>query len=119
MHSVAASQANAAWRSVVNVTVDALQARFSHLATPGGHGSKYYSYLYSKAFAAAIWRQHLADDPFDAEAGAYVRRNLLEVGQSIPPRQMVSNLLGDAAVKSCAGGGFCPDSAELLAEIGA
>ena len=89
------------------------------MATASGHGSKYYSYLYSKAFAAAVWQQHLADDPFDAAAGKHLRERLLAVGLSVAPQQMITDLLGDGAVISCAEGGFYPDARDLLAEIGA
>lgn len=96
-----------------------LQARFAHLAAAGGHGSKYYSYLYSKAFAAAVWETHLAGDPFHAAAGQHLREKLLSVGLSVAPQQMVTDLLGDPAVIPCAEAGFYPDSRHLLAEIGA
>lgn len=95
-----------------------LQLRFSHLATAGGHGSKYYSYLYSKALAAAVWEVHLAGDPLDATAGRHLRDRLLSVGLSVAPRQMMTDLLGEAAVLPCAEGGAFPDSRQLLAEIG-
>lgn len=61
----------------------------------------------------------MAEDPFDAAAGRHLRRNLLAVGLSVEPRRMIGNLLGETAVVACAGGGFCPVPAELLAEIGA
>lgn len=96
-----------------------LQLRFGHLATAGGAGSKYYSYLYSKAFAAAIWETHLAGDPFDAAAGRHLREGLLSVGLSVAPQQMMTDLLGGPAVVPCAEAGFFPDSRHLLSEIGA
>lgn len=80
-------------------------------------GSKYYSYLYSKCFAAAAWRRHLAADPFDAAAGAHVRRTMLEVGISVPPHQMIADLLGPTAVQP-AEGGLVPCTQDLLAELG-
>ncbi len=95
-----------------------LQARFSHLATAGGQGSKYYSYLLSKCFAAGAWREHLADDPFDAAAGAHLRARLLAVGLSVPPHDMVTGLLGPAAVRPAAGG-LVPCTEHLLMELGA
>lgn len=95
-----------------------MQLRFAHLAAAGGHGSKYYSYLYSKAFAAAVWETQLAGDPFDAAAGRHLREQLLSAGLSVAPRQMMTDLLGEPAVVACAEG-FYPDSRHLLAEIGA
>ncbi len=47
-----------------------------------------------------------------------MRRAVLEVGLSVPPRDMMVTLLGPSAVKPAAGG-LVPCTAQLLAELGA
>jgi hypothetical protein len=65
-----------------------------------------------------VWEEHLADDPLDAAAGRHMRGRLLSVGLSVAPRQMMTDLLGEAAVLPCADGGLFPDTRQLLAELG-
>nr|CAG4640697.1 EOG090X02LQ [Eulimnadia texana] len=65
--------------------------RFSHLV---GYGSKYYSYLMSRAVAAWIWQQYFYESPFSRDAGQAYRKGILEHGGSKPARQMVAHFLG-------------------------
>lgn len=48
--------------------------RSTHLV---GYGAQYYSYLYAKCTAAAVWRQYFAADPFDRDAGTPLLLSIL------------------------------------------
>ena len=42
--------------------------RFGHLVT---YGASYYSYVYAKYIADAIWQQQFEEDPFSRRAGKH------------------------------------------------
>ena len=54
------------FHSLPFVSNTAPQLRFSHLV---GYGARYYSYLYARSVASAIWQKSFQDDPFSASAG--------------------------------------------------
>ena len=56
------------------------QLRFSHLV---GYGARYYSYLYARSVASAIWQTSFQDDPFSASAGKRLVVNLLGLGRNL------------------------------------
>ena len=69
------------------------QSQFSHLVSYGGG---YYSYLYSRMFAAHIWRHCFAsslaiDDA--AQGGRALREVLLAAGGSRPPQELLCTML--------------------------
>jgi intermediate peptidase len=77
--------------SLPYVPSTAWQLRFSHLV---GYGSKYYSYLCSRAIASWIWQEYFQKDPLNREQGEKYRFNCLLYGGSVPSRNLVSNFLG-------------------------
>ncbi len=56
------------------------QLRFSHLV---GYGARYYSYLYARSVASAIWQTSFQDDPFSASAGKRLVVNLLGLWRNL------------------------------------
>ncbi len=67
-------------------------SRFAHLY---GYGSAYYSYLWSKAYAAHIWHGCFAQDPLCRAAGQAYREKVLSKGAGAEPEDMIRELLPD------------------------
>ena len=65
--------------------------RFSHLSN---YGSKYYSYVWAKAFASLFWRKRFAANPLCPLAGAEYRDKFLSHGFGKDPWEMVEDFLG-------------------------
>eukprot|EP01060_Flectonema_neradi_P024526 TRINITY_DN3344_c2_g1_i2.p1 TRINITY_DN3344_c2_g1~~TRINITY_DN3344_c2_g1_i2.p1 ORF type:complete len:663 (+),score=139.57 TRINITY_DN3344_c2_g1_i2:60-1991(+) len=80
------------------------QRREYSLAHMSNYPAAYYSYMYSKVIAAAIWNTYFNDDPFNAEAGSKLR-SLMSMGASEHPRVMLQKTMFDHT-----------DPAELLRE---
>ena len=86
------------------------QSQFSHLVS---YGAGYYSYLYSRMFAAHIWHKR-----FDSSvgsnlvavhtAGRELREQLLAPGGSRPPEELLREYLGEE-----------PSIHPMIAELGA
>ncbi|XP_050440695.1 mitochondrial intermediate peptidase isoform X2 [Adelges cooleyi] len=68
----------------------AWQLRFSHFV---GYGSKYYSYLVSKAIAARTWHEFLSQDPLNNSQGEHLRNECLQHGGGKPARSLVADYL--------------------------
>lgn len=64
--------------------------RFSHLY---GYGSRYYSYLWSRAVSCLIWRECFKNDPFLRESGDRLR-GMLRHGGGMAPMELVKEVLG-------------------------
>tara|TARA_B110000208_G_C11563735_1_gene356332 strand:- start:41 stop:727 length:687 start_codon:yes stop_codon:yes gene_type:complete len=86
---------------VVHPPNSAWCTRFAHLV---GYGGGYYSYLFAKVHAAAIWHALLKRDPLSPSAGAILREELLGVGGARDPTLILSNLLEHAADGDDGGG---------------
>mmetsp|Transcript_10330 Transcript_10330/g.20321 ORF Transcript_10330/g.20321 Transcript_10330/m.20321 type:complete len:890 (-) Transcript_10330:525-3194(-) len=69
-------------------------ARFSHFVN---YGAAYYSYTYSRTFAADLWHTRLAESPLDRRVGDDLRAKMLSYGGSRDPRDMLEDLLGREA----------------------
>lgn len=67
------------------------QAGFGHVVN---YGAGYYSYLYARVFAQAVWSEVFEADPLSSEAGRRYRSLLLEKGGGEDPKGMLKNLLG-------------------------
>ena len=65
--------------------------RFSHFV---GYGSKYYSYLISKAIATKIWSECFFKDPLSSSAGEKYRHRLLAFGGEKRPKELVNDMCG-------------------------
>lgn len=68
-----------------------LYTNFIHLI---GYGSSYYAYLYCRASAAAIWRRMFVANPLSAQAGQRLRDEVLRHGNAVPPRRLLTQLIG-------------------------
>lgn len=68
----------------------AWQLRFSHLV---GYGSKYYSYLVSRAVAYLIWKTYFEKDPLSRSSGEKYRRECLTHGGGKNPKKLVGDFL--------------------------
>lgn len=68
----------------------AWQLRFSHLV---GYGSKYYSYLVSRAVAFSIWQKYFEQDPFNSSSGEKYRVECLGHGGEKDPKLLVADFL--------------------------
>ncbi len=66
-------------------------ATFCHLTT---YGASYYSYLFCKVFAGAIWKQLFELDPLDPQVGKMYRDCVLRHGGTQAPMAMYRALLG-------------------------
>ncbi len=66
--SAAWAELSSRYSSISHVQGTCPQARFSHLTI---YGASYYSYLYARGLAEAVWQRHLAADPLDREAGGW------------------------------------------------
>lgn len=76
--------------SIPYVENTAWQLRFSHLV---GYGAKYYSYLVSRAVAAAIWTKLFADEPLSRLAGERYKREVLSHGGGKPADKIAEDVL--------------------------
>lgn len=76
--------------SIPYVENTAWQLRFSHLV---GYGSKYYSYLVSRAVATAIWNKLFAAEPLSRKAGLRYRDEVLAHGGGKPANQIAEDVL--------------------------
>lgn len=65
--------------------------RFSHFIS---YGSKYYSYLVSKAIATKIWSHCFANDPLSSTAGENYRHKFLSHGGERKPQDLIDSLIG-------------------------
>lgn len=68
-----------------------LALRFNHLTN---YGSKYYSYIWAKAFASLFWRTKFAKNPLCPIVGAEYRDKFLSHGFGKDPWEMVQDFLG-------------------------
>ncbi|GBG34523.1 Mitochondrial intermediate peptidase, mitochondrial [Hondaea fermentalgiana] len=66
-------------------------SRFSHFVN---YGAAYYSYTYSRAFAADLWHTRFAADPLNREVGDDLRNLMLSHGGARDPHVMLKDLLG-------------------------
>ncbi|KAF0689112.1 Aste57867_19384 [Aphanomyces stellatus] len=78
--------------------------RFGHLVN---YGAGYYSYLYARVFAADIWEECFAADPWNPKAGAAVYEGMLRHGGAKEPMAMLRDILGRE-----------PSSRSFLKELG-
>lgn len=85
------------------------QSQFNHLVS---YGAGYYSYLYSRMFAAHIWHKRFGSVGLDHEAvhkaGQELREQLLAPGGSRPPEELLREYLGED-----------PSIESMIAELGA
>ncbi|KAI0163961.1 metallopeptidase MepB [Xylariaceae sp. FL1272] len=69
-------------------------ANFSHLV--GSYGAGYYSYQFSKVYAADIFYNGLGGDPLNVEKVRAYRRCILEKGGARDPMKLLHDFLGRA-----------------------
>ena len=62
----------------------------------GDYAAGFYSYLFCRVTAAAVWRNTLEQDPLSPAAGLRLRNEMLSLGNSVDPAEMVARLLGRA-----------------------
>jgi len=65
--------------------------RFSHFVT---YGAAYYSYTYSKAFAADIWHSEFKKNPLCRETGVKYKERILRHGGTKHPFELLESMLG-------------------------
>jgi Zn-dependent oligopeptidase len=58
------------------------------------YGASYYSYLYSRLYAANIWNKCFSNDPLSKESGLKVKRELFQKGGSRKPNEILFALTG-------------------------
>eukprot|EP01038_Epipyxis_sp_PR26KG_P013215 gene13215-17714_t len=63
----------------------------THLTNYGGG---YYSYLFSKMYAAQIWKHRFAKDPLSRCAGEYLWNNMLRYGSGCDAKEVLENMAG-------------------------
>jgi Zn-dependent oligopeptidase len=93
----------------IDSLAEELQAKYSHFTYPRGlhahsrfpdhllgYGGTYYSYLYSKLYAANIWFKCFQENPLSKESGLKVRKELFERGGSRGPKEIIQALLGQS-----------------------
>ena len=68
-----------------------MYASFTHLT---GYSSNYYTYLYDKVIALDFFRQFPRQTLLDSPVAMRYRRTVLEVGGSVPGREIVQSFLG-------------------------
>lgn len=83
--------------------------RFHHFV---GYGGQYYSYLFARCIAEALWAKFFLNGP-DRAGGEAVRELLLRPGGAVAPQALVRQLLGKGALREVEDG-FAP-SGELVA----
>lgn len=79
--------------------------RFGHLV---GYGAGYYSYLYSRVFASAIWNARFQENPLNREAGQRLFDQLMAHGGAKDPNEMLRLVLD----------GLDPSPTSYLQELG-
>ncbi|KAJ0409475.1 hypothetical protein P43SY_002365 [Pythium insidiosum] len=79
--------------------------RFGHLV---GYGAGYYSYLYSRVFASAIWQHRFAAAPLSRSAGQELHDELMIHGGARAPQEILTALVGQRE----------PTAASYLEELG-
>ncbi|KAK7259831.1 hypothetical protein RIF29_25446 [Crotalaria pallida] len=89
------------------------ETRFSHLLN---YGAGYYSYLYAKCFAAAIWKNLCQEDPLSLTTGHALRTKFLQHGGAREPSALLNDLVGDGIYSHC-DGGIIPDISSLCDEM--
>uniref|UniRef100_A0A7S1UFL5 Peptidase M3A/M3B catalytic domain-containing protein n=1 Tax=Phaeomonas parva TaxID=124430 RepID=A0A7S1UFL5_9STRA len=77
---------------------DAWFAHFGHFT---GYGAGYYGYLYARVFAAQIWGDLFAADPWDGEAGGRLWRDMLAKGNARDAHLILRDLLGREPALDC------------------
>nr|QIR83254.1 mitochondrial intermediate peptidase [Auricularia heimuer] len=66
------------------------QTRFGHLY---GYAATYYSYIFDKALARAVWERVFAQSPLERSAGEKLRREVLRYGGGKDPWAMLAAVL--------------------------
>lgn len=93
----------------------AWELRFGHLV---GYASTYYSYVYARCLAAALWGRFFAEDSLAPGAGERLKDGLLRHGGAVDPAEVLRELLGgDALTELPEGRGHAPNPARALAEL--
>ncbi|XP_021842214.2 mitochondrial intermediate peptidase, mitochondrial isoform X2 [Spinacia oleracea] len=87
--------------------------RFSHLLNYGGG---YYSYLYAKCLAAAIWKNVCEEDPLSLKTGTALRTKFLQHGGAVEPVELLIDLAGEGSIRY-SNGGVIPDIKALSEEM--
>ena len=94
-------------------------ATFHHLAMDG-YTARYYSYLYSGAFAACVWRDALGGSlaASGRDGGEVFRRRLLEPGGGRDPGALLADMLGPESMRAVEGdaGGLLPNVQRCVSE---
>eukprot|EP00250_Pteridium_aquilinum_P035483 c9490_g1_i1 orf=69-2117(+) len=75
--------------------------RFNHLVT---YGAGYYSYLYARCISATIWDRLCEADPLSPEAGAILRKQLLEHGGGKDPALIIKDCTNNESLITCSKG---------------
>jgi intermediate peptidase len=86
------------------VSGTAQQTRFAHLSN---YASTYYSYLFSRLSAAAIWQRHVVGQSLTRSVGRVLQDELFAHGGARDPKVILHRLLGN----------HVPDVKSLLDEI--
>ncbi|KAH7107004.1 mitochondrial intermediate peptidase [Auriculariales sp. MPI-PUGE-AT-0066] len=66
------------------------QTRFGHLY---GYGATYYSYIFDRALARAVWERVFAKAPLERQAGERFRQDVLRHGGAKDPWKMLASVL--------------------------
>ncbi|KZV99044.1 mitochondrial intermediate peptidase [Exidia glandulosa HHB12029] len=78
------------WGVLPHVPGTSWQTRFSHLY---GYAATYYSYIFDKALARAVWERVFARAPLEREAGERFRQGVLRYGGGKDPWAMLASVL--------------------------
>lgn len=65
----------------------------SHFVTYGG---SYYSYLFSKMYAAQLWQLHFANDPLSRQGGKFLHEDILQYGAARDTKLLLAGAVGGA-----------------------
>lgn len=57
------------------------------------YGGEYYSYLFAKQKAKAIWNRHFIDDPLSAKSGKLIWDRMLALGSAKDPSDILEDVL--------------------------
>ena len=96
-YAVAMRAAEAAGSPVVPAEGCYWYADLSHLAS---YGANYYSYMWSRAVSALVWRAHFARAPLAPNAGLPFVRGFLSRGGSREGHDMVADVLAEGSTGS-------------------